>query len=35
MDFANKMLEKHGKDRASREKFNELVNKEIKKLKGK
>ena len=35
IDFANKMLEKHGKDRESREKFNELVNKELKKLKGK
>jgi len=35
MDFANKMLEKHGKDRESREKFNELVNKELNKLKAK
>ena len=35
MEFANKMLEKHGKDRESREKFNELVSKELKKLKGK
>jgi len=34
-DFANKMLEKHGKDKASRKKFNELVNTELKKLKGK
>ena len=35
MDFANKMLEKHGKDRESREKFNDLVTKELEKLKKK
>lgn len=34
-EFANKMLEKYGQDRETREKFNELVEKEIKNLKGK
>jgi hypothetical protein len=33
-EFANKMLEKYGKDRETHEKFNKLVNKELKKLKG-
>ena len=35
LDFANKMLEKHGKDRESKEKFNNLVTKELEKLKKK
>jgi len=34
-EFANKMLEKHGKDSESRKKFTELVNKELEKLKRK
>ena len=33
-NFENKMLEKHGKDSISREKFNELVGREYMKLKG-
>lgn len=32
MNFTNKMYEKHGKDREGREKFNSLVDKELKKL---
>ena len=32
IEFANKMLEKHGKDQESREKFSNLVIKELEKL---
>ena len=35
IEFLNKMLEKYGKDKETKEKFNNLVKKELKKLEDK